>query len=107
MTRIIFFCMAIAALSFVVAPIYNGISDEHTALTQVSSAPMPDENTLSFEEIYEMAEQNNVIDPASLNEITPAAGENTEDQFSSAFSGQEDSALEDQPQEKIEAETSF
>lgn len=94
MTRFIFFCMAIVALSFVAVPVFTGISKEHNALLASTDSIIPSNDTLSFEDIYEIAGSNEALDPASLNNIAPAAGESNNDAFSNGFGGTEDSALE-------------
>ena len=106
MTRFIFFCMAIIALSFIAVPVFTGISKEHNALTTPTDTVILSDDTLSFEEIYEIAGSNTSFDPASLNNITPAAGGNNNDAFSNGFSGTEDSALENSTHIVIEEVTS-
>jgi hypothetical protein len=87
--------MAIVALSFFVVPVFTGISKEHTALVASTDATTPSNDTLSFEDIYEIADSNREsFSPTSLNNISPAAGIGSQDNFSIGFSGTEDSALE-------------
>jgi hypothetical protein len=94
MTRFIFFCMAIVALSFFVVPVFTGISKEHGELTTSADLATASNDSLSFEEIYELAGSTDNFDGAALNSITPAAGGYDSDEFSTGFSGTEDSALE-------------
>ena len=100
MIKVIFACMAVLVFSFTVLPIFTGVSKEREAIlaSNVQPAEQVDES-LSFEEIYALADEGNndaTVDPASLNEITPAAG-GIEDGFSSGFSGVETKGLEDTP----------
>lgn len=99
MVRFIYLCVAIVALSFFVVPAYFGVSKEHKNLT-ASTGTDTTADALSFEEIYAIADEG-PADPNSLNSIEPAAGE---DEFSNGFTGAEDSALEDEPEEIIEPE---
>ena len=107
MMRFIYFCMAFLVLSFVGVPIYNGVSEERAGLTQLAATDEAGDDSMSFEEIYALADEGQSADPASLNDISPAAGNgNTGDAFSRGFTNREDSALADTPvQETEEAET--
>lgn len=90
--------MAVVALSFVAVPVFTGISNEREALLlSEASTTNNDDAPLSFEEIYEIAAENNEPSASDLNNIMPAAGGNTRDQFSSGFGNEEDSALENAP----------
>ena len=98
MVRFIFICIVFIAISFTAIPALMNISKQRDVLLSIdepdSSALVSSE--LSFEEIYALADTNETIDPALLNAITPAAGDNTaveNEGFSSGFSGKEDSAL--------------
>ena len=99
MMKLIYLCVAIMVLSFIGVPIYKGVSTEHEKLVaqaDIQNAPAAD--ALTFEEIYEIADQNTDQSPDFLNEITPAAGDNVLDNtFSSGFSKKEDSALAETP----------
>ena len=98
MTKFIFVCMAVLVFSFTVLPIMTDVSKERDALlaSNTQTEEVADE-TLSFEEIYALADEGNTTSTASaLNAIAPAAGDNT-DEFSSGFSGVETKGLEDTP----------
>ena len=100
MTRFIFICMAFIALSFMAVPAYFGIQKEHAILMQNDTVAQNNQS-LSFEEIYAMADEDLLSNPAFLNNIAPAAGNNDdapvqEDYFSTGFSGTADSALEEE-----------
>ena len=98
MVRFIFICIVFIAISFTAVPALMNISKQRDVLLSIDE---PDSSVLvsselSFEEIYALADTNETIDPALLNAITPAAGDNTaveNEDFSSGFSGKEDSAL--------------
>lgn len=96
MIRFIFICMAFIVCSFALSPVFFGLQKEHQELTQISAVKQSaDEAPLSFEEIYALADE---IDPAALNNIAPAAGQDTApiaDHFTTGFSNKEDSALAD------------
>ena len=81
MVRFIFFCMAFIAISFFAVPLYFGISKARNQLSERTS----------FASVNETLAGN----PSLLNEIEPAAGKITDEDFSSGFSGDEDSALAD------------
>jgi hypothetical protein len=104
MVKFIFFCMAVVVLSFVAVPVFTGISNERDQLLAVNDAPTAEEQSLSFQEIYDIASDTSDLTPDQLNNITPAAGENQPDYFSSGFRGREDSALENK-ERFIEEET--
>lgn len=93
MTRFIFFCMAIIALSFIAVPIFTGISKERKAMLNSEQANAEQTDTLDFDEIYELT--NAEPSAEDLNQIMPAAGGTAQDEFSSGFSGTVDSALAD------------
>lgn len=101
MTKFIFFCMAIVALSFVAVPVFTGISNERDALLLSEASTTNNDASLSFEEIYEIAAENSAPNDApsasDLNNIMPAAGGNEGDHFLSGFGNTEDSALENAP----------
>jgi len=103
MVRFIFICIVFIAISFTAIPALMNISKQRDVLLSIDE---PDSSVLvsselSFEEIYaladaNLADANETIDPALLNAIAPAAGDNTaveNEGFSSGFSGKEDSAL--------------
>ena len=98
MVRFIFICIVFIAVSFTAIPALMNISKQRDALI-IQSTPESSvlvQNELSLEEIYALADTNETIDPALLNAITPAAGDNIaveNEGFSSGFSGKEDSAL--------------
>lgn len=98
MMRFIYFCMALLVLSFIGVPIYNGVSSEHEKITTLATTETPSDDSLSFAEIYAQAEDTTLDNPAFLNDIMPAAGDNnSSDNFSSGFRNQEDSALAETP----------
>lgn len=102
MTKFIFFCMAIVALSFTAVPVFTGISKEREAII-ISAAETEAQNaTPSVENLTEVASQDVEFDAAQLNDIAPAAGNNRSDSFSSGFRRIEDSALENAPEFNIE-----
>ena len=98
MVRFIFICIVFIAISFTAIPALMNISKQRDVLLSIDE---PDSSVLvsselSFEEIYALADANETIDPALLNAIAPAAGDNTtveNEGFSSGFSEQEDGAL--------------
>ena len=93
MIRFIFLSIAFIAVSFTVAPIFSGISKQHKKLTQVAATDTKSDE-LTFDEIYALASETQTIDPAALNAIAPAAGEEAqEEKFSNGFLNKEDSAL--------------
>lgn len=95
--KFIYLCAAILILSFTVIPVFSGISKEHAVILANNNTieQNQQDTALSFEEIYEIAAQGqDEFDPASLNAITPAAGEDIES-FPSSFSGISDAALTD------------
>lgn len=105
--RIIYFSMALLVFSFVVVPMYSGISKKHDEIitTSVDTVAAAD-SSLSFEEIYEIAGESNTEDPAFLNTIQPAAGSvNANQEFSTGFRAVEDSALADTPTDSFLEET--
>lgn len=95
MLRFIFLSMAFMAISFFAVPVYFGISKEHQKLTQTAEIET-NSNSLSFKEIYALADASSLTNPAALNAISPAAGNPDQaDKFSNNFSGKEDSTLTD------------
>lgn len=108
MVRFIYLCMGILFLSMVAVPIYFGVSKEHKNIQVSANTPADEQDTsLSFEEIYALADEGQETTPESLGNIAPAAGaETTPDSFSSGFNKREDSALADTPVEiEPEAQT--
>lgn len=101
MMRFIYGCIAVAVLSFFIVPMISGVSSEREKLMDVASiADAPDNGALSFAEIYEIAASDSAdgaLDASALNDITPAAGVDDADSFSTGFTGRADSALEDAP----------
>lgn len=96
--KFIYLCAAIIVLSFTAAPAFYGVSEERNAILASNEQP-----TIQ-EDVIEVAVED-AFDPASLNEIAPAAGIQEDTGFSSGFSGVSDAALTDfEPVE--EAETS-
>jgi len=93
MVKIIFLSMAIFALSFIAAPIFHGVSKERNAILASNDFISTQDDSLSFDEIYALADEGR--DEAEfLNNIAPAAS-GQEDAFTSGFRGLENSALED------------
>lgn len=104
MVHFILFCFAIVGVSFFAVPTFFGISEEYEGLTKVAEAEQAGEENITFEEMYAVA-RGDSSDRKSLNEITPAAGDNFEDEtFSNGFRGVEDGALESAQPEVIETE---
>jgi hypothetical protein len=106
--KFIYLCAAVLLLSFTVVPMFTGVSKERAVIlasSETSTTPVQDQS-LSFEEIYAIAAQGqeNQFDPASLNAITPAAGEVMQEGFPSGFSGISDAALTDAPTKIIVTE---
>jgi len=93
--RIIYFSMALLVFSFVIFPMYSGISKKHDEIiTTTVDVVAANEDSLNLEQIYELADESYSEDPAFLNAIQPAAGDSTsQDQFSHGFRAIEDSAL--------------
>jgi hypothetical protein len=90
MVRFIFACMAFVVLSLALTPIYFGIKGTKNTLESSQQLAQTQEEApaLSFEQIYDIADSGE-FDPAALNAIAPAAGEQTlkeEDAFSHGFS---------------------
>lgn len=104
MMRFIYVCMAFLLISFIGIPVYKGVSSEHEKLTTVAQADTDQgDGSLSFREIYALADESASENPAFLNDIMPAAGENAApDKFSGGFVVREDSALADTPKETID-----
>ena len=97
MVRFIYLCMTILVVSFIAVPVFNGVSDEHARLQEIAQNTEQAEDSLSFEQIYALADESE-NDPANLNNIMPAAGGNAgTDGFSNGFRGADDSALADTP----------
>lgn len=74
MMRVIFSCMAIVILSFILTPIYFGVSAERDIILKKSTKQENKNNTLSFKQIYKIINQSEFeqgFDPAPLNKITP------------------------------------
>lgn len=102
MMKFIYLCAAVLILSFTALPVFYGVSDERATILASNEIDQtaPTESSLSFEEIYDIAaqgqdiNQENTFDPASLNEIKPAAGVEF-DTFPSGFSKTGDAALTD------------
>lgn len=94
MVRFIFLSMAFIAVSFFAVPAYFGINEQHQNLIQTASIE-PAADTLTFQEIYALADESLMADPSALNAIAPAAGDEQKpkETFSYGFSGKEDSAL--------------
>jgi hypothetical protein len=99
MIRLIYLCMAFIAISFIAVPVYFGIADEKDKLAEqykaqdiAKTAP---EDSLTFEEIYALAEEAS-SNPEDLNNIaTAAGGPPLNENFSSGFSMQTPTALKD------------
>ncbi len=106
MIRFMIFCMAFIAISFAATPIFFGVSAEHKKLTQTAVVTGNTPTALTFEEIYALIDQDALTDPARLNAIEPAAGDDDaiEEKFSNGFSGKEDSALTDIIEGDLETE---
>lgn len=107
--KFIYFCAAVLIFSFTALPIFYGISNERNEIlaSNIEQETTPTDNSISFKEMYAIASkgQGEALDPYSLNDITPAAGQDSND-FPSSFSGISDAALTDDPiiQENIEQE---
>ncbi len=72
MVRFIFSCMMIVPLSFMVVPIYFGVSAERQIILKKSVNLEKTDPSLSFEEIYDIANKSEFdqgFDPQSLNKI--------------------------------------
>ena len=97
MVRFIYLCAGILVVSLFAVPVYFGVSNERETLSLASNDEINQEESLSFQEIYALAEEGqNERGPDSLNNITPAAGtETAPDSFSSGFNKKADSALAD------------
>ena len=95
MIRFIFVSMAFIALSFALVPMFAGINKEHQKLAQANIIAEPSSDSLTFEEIYALAGEDNAVNPATLNAIEPAAGkqETKVEKFSTGFSKQAHPAL--------------
>ena len=106
--KFIYLCAAILVLSFTAVPMFSGVSNERAQILASNEAVQTTyENTsISFEEMYAIASQGQEdnFDPETLNAITPAAGEGTEN-FPSGFSGRSDAALTDAPAAAVETTT--
>ena len=92
MIRFIFLSIAFMIISFFAVPIYFGISKEHQKLTRTTALKQNDPS-ITFQEIYELADKNYISDPSALNSITPAADGKTKAE--NGFSRKEDRALPD------------
>ena len=105
MVRFIYICMAIVIVSFIAVPIFSGVSKEHARLQQVATTDTQTDNTLSFKEIYALADEAQP-NPEALNEIEPVAGADTsQDKFSTGFNNTENPALADMPSADKSQET--
>ena len=99
MLNFIYSCMAVMVLSFFIVPVFGGISNEYQTLEQSSQfaeSSISEDTSLSFEEIYALADEAAMRNPAFLNEIAPAAGDDIAapvEGFSSGFSSQGHPAL--------------
>jgi|GEM_PF-6379256 len=82
MLRFIYFCMAIVAFSFLIVPMVSGISNLRDNISEREIAGLqpdtsaPSDDTLSFEEVYELAAETQIT-AESLNDIAPAAGDSS------------------------------
>lgn len=99
MIKIIYLSVAVLVFSFVALPILADVSKERDAIIASNNdAPAIENATMSFKEIYALADETAVDldNPEFLNNIAPAAGVE-EDEFTSGFRGLENSALADTP----------
>jgi len=98
MVRFIFGCAFVLGLSILAIPVYYGVAENKATVT---ASAEDTNNTLTFEEIYEVAGDNQAggqeIDPGALNAIEAAAGGQEKDAFTTGFTGVEDTALQDTP----------
>ncbi len=86
MMKFIYVCVAIILLSFLIVPMISGVSNERDAIAEreieISSQNQdsPSNDTLSFTEIYDLADDNNanIATAEALNNIAPAAGGESE-----------------------------
>ena len=98
MTSFIKFCFAFILLSFAVTPIYFGVNKKHKELIQPQSnkievSSLEEPISLSFAEIYAIADENS-RSPENLNNINTAAGEDLKlETFSSGFNQLSDQTL--------------
>ncbi len=97
MNKFIKFCMASILLSFIAVPIYFGVSKEHNKIIKASQTVVSQNNTIereiTFDEIYELAREDE-FSPENLNNIATAAGNDTQvDAFSSGFNAYEETNL--------------
>jgi len=82
MLKFIYICVAIVALSFLIVPMISGVSNERDAIAErqikisQTDTSAPSNDTLSFEEIYASVDEQ-TITPEALNNIMPAAGDNS------------------------------
>lgn len=95
MVRFIFGCAFVLSLSVLAVPVFYGISGQKNIVTTTADAGTND--SLSFEEIYELASDISAPSAESLNDIIPAAGAESGDVFSSGFQNAENPALADTP----------
>ena len=97
MLNFIYVCMLVMVLSFFVVPVFGGISTEYDLLeqtSQLSEVSISQDTSLSFDEISAIADEAIMSDPAFLNQIAPAAGDDVQvDGFTSGFSSQAHPAL--------------
>lgn len=100
MLRFIFLCMGIFIFSFTALPIYYGISGAHEELDASQTLASEDNETLSFKEIYAIADKAQAArGPQSLNNLAPAAGGASDKTgLQGGFRQIEDSALADEPE---------
>lgn len=94
--------IVIVMLAVIATPIYWGVTKEHDKLeqSQIPAIDTDEQASLSFDEIYALADDNSDVTAEMLNNIETAAGNNTikPDQFpTNGFSGLQDSALQDTP----------
>ncbi len=96
--RCIFGCAVFLLLAIVAVPIYYGVSEQKAMITASTEATQANDS-LSFDDIYEIASEGKTMDAEALNEMAPAAGDGQEDGFSSGFQDMEHPALTDEPEE--------
>lgn len=96
--RFVFGCAFFLALSIIAIPVFYGVATNKEMVT-ASVMETQAEESLSFAEIYEIASEGQDIDPAALNAIMPAAGDEEPDGFSFGFANIGDAALADTAKE--------
>lgn len=97
MVRFVFGCAFFLGISILAVPIYYGVAQQRATMT--ASVETQDPDTVSFEEIYEVASEAQTLDASALNNISPAAGPEQPDEFSMGFRKIADPALAEELEE--------